>query len=106
MKKAMYLSITMLCLALTLLIGFHLGSHSVQAQAPEPITGYRVLSPSQSTLVDHFLMLSNGDVSRQSHDKTFGAIFNEPPTYVGNFWSGVPVPVSESTWGKIKGQFK
>ncbi len=104
MKRFMYLSVAMLCLALTLLIGFHIGTRSVQAQAPEPITGYVVSQP--STQVSHYVMLSNGDVYRQIHDQSVGAVFGTPtPRFLGNFWGGT-VPVSERTWGSTKDAYK
>ena len=41
-KRFMYISIGVLCLMVSALIGFHIGSQSAIAQAPEPITGYRI----------------------------------------------------------------
>jgi len=80
------------------------GPQPAQAQAPEVITGYRVVSG--SVLTDHFAMLSNGDVYRQSHNSTYGATFNTPPTKVGNFWTGQggAVPTEQKTWGGVKGK--
>jgi len=93
MKRFMYLSIGLMCMAITLLIGFHLGSHSVQAQAPEAINGYRVYQA--GTLINHFIMLSNGDVYRQTHEQGATTPFSGAPAFfVGNFWGGT-VPVSE-----------
>ena len=106
MKRFMYLSIGVLCLMLAVVAGYHLGSQSAQAQVPEPITAYRVVSG--SSLTDHFVMLSNGDVYRQVHDPIYGATFNSPPTKVGNFWTGQggAVPTSNESWGTIKDKSK
>jgi hypothetical protein len=105
MKKLMYLSISILCLSISALIGFHVGSQSVQAQAPELITGYGVIRHVGDNLVDHFVMLSNGDVWKQdSVDDDFGTP-TRSPVYMGNFWGGT-VPTGATSWGQIKGEYK
>lgn len=105
MKRFMYLSIGVLCLMLAATVGYHLGSQTAQAQAPETITGYRVVNG--PSLTDHFVMLSNGDVYRQSHGSVYGTTFNTIPTKVGNFWTGQggAVPTEQKTWGAVKGQY-
>jgi len=42
MKRFMYFSSSVLCLSIAVFLGFYIGSHSAQAQAPEPINGYRI----------------------------------------------------------------
>ena len=80
------------------------GPAPAQAQAPEPITGYRVVlkGPSQDDYV-HFVMLSNGDV----YGRFSSALtpFNHDLVFLGNYWGGPPVQTNQSTWGAIKGQY-
>lgn len=102
MKKLMYLSISMLCLAITMLIGFHIGSQSVKAQAPEAISGYRIYQDGGH--VRHFVLLSNGDIYRRQHPQ--GSESLAPLVYLGNFWEGGPVPTSPQSLGGVKEQYK
>jgi hypothetical protein len=108
MKRLLYLSISILCLSIAGLIGFNIGSQSAQAQAPEPINGYRVISVGMQTGVQHFVMLSNGDVYWNQGGEANPPVFHFAAQFVGNFWTGnsEPVPVSPETWGKIKSQYK
>jgi len=101
MRKFFYLSAGLMCLAITFAIAFHLGSRSVNAQAPEPITGYRV--GFASGLFHHYVMLSTGDVYLKQGVGQFGQ--TGAPVFVGNFWAGT-VPTSESTWGSVKDAYK
>jgi len=97
----MYLSIGLLCLSLSALIGFHVGHRTAQAQAPEPIAG--VMGSYQTSQMRYAVMLSNGDVYENTWHGAIGT-FQEPPTYRGNFWYSEPVPTEQSTWGGIKSQ--
>ena len=84
MKTVMYLSISILCLLLSALIGMHIGSQSAQAQAPEPISGYRVVLGGGSAWDSvHYVTLSNGDVYARIHNAGgFGNGFScEVPGY-------------------------
>lgn len=47
-KRFAHMSFGVLCLMVSALIGFHLGSQSAQVQAPEPITGYRTVATGPS----------------------------------------------------------
>ena len=105
MKRFMYFSVSVLCLAFAALIGFYIGSHQVEAQVQDPISGYCVLS--DGTYIYHFTMLSNGDTYIR-HSTIY---WNNPieflhpePKYYGNFWEGA-VSTDKSSWGDIKGQF-
>ena len=95
MKRFFYFSVSFLCLALAALIGFHIGSRSVEAQSAG-------LSIAGFTQDDHFyVILSNGDVYS---DNLPGS---GDPIYRGNFFGdNPPVNASESTWGDVKNQFK
>ena len=90
MKRLVYLSMTMLCLALAALIGFHLGGRPVEAQTPEPITDYRIAVAGGQIV--HYVMLSNGDVWAQRHamDANEFSPSDAKPTLVGNFWGKTP----------------
>lgn len=99
-KRFFFVSAGVLCLMASALIGFLIGGQAVKAQAPEPITGYRI---GTGGTLPHFVMLSNGDLYQRN---TSGMSFTNPaPTFVGNYW-GDTVPTAESTWGTIKDQYK
>jgi hypothetical protein len=107
-KRFMFVSIGVLCLMVSALIGFHLGGQSAQAQAYEPIAAYRTVAtgPSQND-VQHFVIWANGDVFRnRTYHGAGPVIFNDPANYVGNFYTGNSgVPVAPETWGNIKGKY-
>lgn len=105
MKKLMYLSIAILCLSISALIGFHIGSQAVQAQAPEPISGYRVVLDSGNG-DRYFVMLSNGDVYYRHGPYSDHSWDADPPEYFGNFWQGRGVPTNQTNWDQIKGEYK
>ena len=108
MKRFMQLSIGVLCLMLAVVAGYHLGSQTAQAQAPEMITGFGTTpSPIVSAGAYFHVMLSNGDIYRNSSNILGGdpnIIIRQAPTYVGNFWYDAPVPTNNSTWGGVKSQ--
>jgi hypothetical protein len=98
--KALYIIIGVLIGVI--IMQWQQGPQPAQAQAPEVINGYRVVT--YNTTGHHFVMLSNGDVYKQDrplHEDSFGGA---APKYMGNFWSGAPVPTSNSSWGEIKGR--
>jgi hypothetical protein len=77
------------------------GPQPVQAQAPEPINGWKVFGGDRDR---HFVvMLSNGDVYLRLAHETNGAWswFNDT-AYLGNFWTTIPIQTNQSTWGAIK----
>ena len=108
MKRLFYFSVSVLCLALASLIGFHIGSRTVEAQSADlPIEGYSVVqASSNSSFFHHYVIYSNGDVYRRTIDVTTDE-FTPEHLFVGNFFDGeAPVNASESTWGNVKNQFK
>ena len=100
MKRFMYLSIGVLCLMLAVVAGYHLGSQTAQAQAANDVTGSHWNGEHTWTV-----MLANGDLYKNSRHP-FLCIFEEPATYLGNFWNGAPVPTSSESWGSIKNKSK
>jgi hypothetical protein len=101
----MYFSISILCLSIAALIGFHIGSRSAVAQAPEPIAGYSMSVDGDLRI--HYVMLSNGDVYGNYNHGASHSMFPGPAQYRGNFWTGTaPVPTSPTTWGGVKGKYE
>lgn len=115
MKRVMYVSIAMLCISISALIGFHMGAGDAEAQGGT-VVGFA--SDASDGLATHYVILSNGDVYRQrafnqgalgssacdqaySYPQYCGA-----PDYIGNFWGGQPVPTSPSTMGGVKSKFR
>ncbi len=98
MKRFMMFSVSVLCLAVAVLIGFHVGSQRVEAQAPADISGYRVVSDTQYNW--HCVMLPNGDVYQRQYSK--GVHYWSEANYLGNYWDGT-VSTGQSTWGDVKG---
>ena len=101
MKRFLMFSVSVLCLAIAALIGFHIGSHQVEAQAP-PEVQYFVTPTGEHLTVNITAILPNGDVySRQIYHGNWYDVIQSP----GNFWEGA-VSTDKSSWGDIKGQFK
>jgi len=107
-KRFMFLSVGILCLSLSALIGFHIGGRTARAQAPGASLSYSNFGSAQ------FVMLDNGDVYWNFNDGplvpaggNFFASFTTPAGYLGNFWTGEtgPVPVSPESWGTIKNKY-
>ncbi|UCG51135.1 MAG: hypothetical protein JSW58_13175 [Candidatus Latescibacterota bacterium] len=75
MKKVLYLSISIMCLSVSALIGFHIGSTSVRAKTPgSRVVGFAFWSDQA------YVILENGDVYRNS------AVPRTPAVYIGNYW--------------------
>ena len=106
MKKFMYVSIAILCLSISVLIGFHVGNQTVHAQpSPFEILGYKAFNSYNGNTVRHFIMLNNGDLYVNDGDGSGG--FNyDSAFYIGNFWGTGSVPTMHSTMGKLKNEFK
>ena len=99
MKRFMMFSVSALCLAVAVLIGFHVGSQKAEAQTGMAIIGFS--TDLNSTL--QFAMLENGDV----YSRAFSAAAKEygpaPAVFAGNFFEGSGVVATDqSTWGDIK----
>ena len=103
-KKFALFSVGVLCLMLSAFIGFYIGSGSAKAQAPDAVAGYRVYQHCAGcNSSEHFVMLSNGDVYHRYTNTNM--TFDPRVDYLGNFWTGAPVPTSDQTWGGVKGQY-
>jgi hypothetical protein len=77
MKKLFYFSLSILCLSVSALIGFHIGSTSVRATTPSTeIAGYVIWNE------EAHVMLENGDMYRNN------VIPRGPAVPVGNYWGG------------------
>jgi hypothetical protein len=105
MKKLMYLSISILCLSISALIGFHLGTGSVQAQNTLAPGGYALGFNPNSTYWYHFVMTETGDMYIR-HSQGTGSMEGLEPAYLGNYWELPPVPTNQNNWGQIKGEYK
>jgi len=86
MKHLFYLSLAILCLSISALIGFHIGGTSARA------------TPSGQAIASHVIwndeahvILENGDMYRNS------VIPRGPAVYVGNFWGGERFAPEKST---------
>jgi|GEM_PF-6311833 len=95
MKRFMYLSITLMCLSVTLLIGVHIGSQSAQAQSGAMIVGFTYDNNS-----GYYVIIDNGDIFYK--DINVSSWGQSSYVYKGNFWGGLPVNVESTTWGAIK----
>ncbi len=100
MKRFMFLSIGVLCLAIAMLIGFYVGSQRVDAQTPAGTLFFVNNTPNSSY---YCAILPNGDIY-----VNVGAYGNpavsDGAMYCGNFWGG-QVSTDKSTWGKVKGNY-
>jgi hypothetical protein len=115
MKKFMQFSISVLCLTIAALVGFHIGSGKAQAQSGTIVS---FASGIEGGGV-HYVILSNGDVYRQrtfnqgatgssACDGAYGlATYCAPPDYIGNFWTGTsPVGLSPASLGTVKSNYR
>ncbi len=96
MKKLFYLTGSVCFLAVTLLIGFHLGQRTAEAQGSGEIVGFT------NAVGAVAVVTSGGDVYRAD----IGAGGLEHIGYSGNIFGGAPVNVESSTWGRIKHDHK
>ena len=116
----MYLSIGLLCLSLAALVGFHVGSQAVQAQA----CGTQIIDSSafvelidDGTWHSYSIVFSPYDYFTPSDDAVrvmsedwYGGGPNHPPSQNTQdaFFDNVvvteylPIPTKSSTWGMIK----
>ena len=86
-KRFALVSFGLLCLSLAALIGFHLGSHSASAVAPEATSDWRVTQFDEDKVYYHVLV-SNGDVFVRTLTLADGQLDDPPATFAGNFWDG------------------
>ena len=80
------------------------GPQPVQAQAPSTVTSL-LEWPATNT---HIVVLDNGDVFRNhlTYSPEDFWRYETPPEYLGNFFSGPPVPTTNESWGSIKAKSK
>jgi len=101
MKRIMYLSISVLCLVVTLIVNTEIA----EAQLPPDIIDYCVFEyETAPTTFDmyHFVMAANGDIYVRWHTTVQNG-FGNPIYLIGNFWECVPQPSSEVLyyWAEI-----
>ena len=99
MKRFMFLSIGVLCLAVATLIGFYIGSRSAVAQAPAEAQYFYAKDGNYNL---YRAILPNGDIYKNVDEG--GPLLYATPTYAGNFW-GNSVGTDKSSWGGVKGQY-
>jgi len=96
MKRFMFLSIGVLCLAIAVLIGFYVGSQRADAQTPAGTVFFVAGGAYQA-------ILPNGDIYYNYYNENAGGLW-PAARYRGNFWGGT-VSTDKSTWGTVKGQY-
>lgn len=97
MKRFMFLSIGVLCLAIAVLIGFYVGSQRADAQTPAGTVFFAEGSAYQA-------ILPNGDIYYNYYNINAGGLW-PAAAYRGNFWGGT-VSTDKSTWSGMKEQYK
>jgi hypothetical protein len=136
MKRFMYFSIAVLCLMVSALIGFHIGSESAQAQAPRaaitpssPSTGIIVGVDWAGYVLDQLgqvWYMHNGCWERRTEADPpvpvseiklwsyYTVVTNDDTVWAHHGgpweqcgpWPGGPVPTSPDTWGGVKGKYE
>lgn len=99
MKRFMFLSIGVLCLAIAALIGFYVGSQRAEAQTP---TGTLFFVNINAGWHYYYAILPNGDIYVNVGASGNPAVV-EGASFCGNFWGG-QVSTNKSTWSGVKGQ--
>ena len=102
-KRFAFISFGCLCLMLSAMVGYHLGSTSAVAQ-PAAGDQYRALQAVNNLVIHHYVLRANGDFYVRRTDINDLRLVGEL-IYLGNFWDG-PLPTSQSTWGDIKAKNK
>jgi hypothetical protein len=101
MKRFMYFSVGVLCLAIAVLIGFHMGARTAEAQSGSQMWQAFMFASGDNAL--HYVMLPDGTIYRQNDGESRQ---NLPPTLMGNFWGGGPIPTAPSTLGGVKAKYR
>ncbi len=105
MKRFMYLSVSLLCLALATLIGFHIGQGTAGAQSGSMITGMSAVGQLDGSSGVVFVMTASGECFMNRFNNTQGFGYIGSLTSLGNFWDSGPTSVTPSTWSEIKAKF-
>jgi hypothetical protein len=102
MKRVLMFSVSVLYLAVSVLIGFNVGSQRVEAQDASTAVFY-IYNPDLNAAANPRIVaiIPGGETYMQQVDDS--GHFNGPPNYVGNFWDGT-VSINQSTWGNVKKQ--
>jgi hypothetical protein len=104
MKRFMFLSIGVLCLAIAVLMGSYVGSQRAVAQSAPTVVGLAEDAGNR----DVWVVLSNGDIYRRVWAAYSSTDFyfpdNSPTDYVGNIW-GNTISTDKSTWSGVKGSY-
>lgn len=106
-RRFMFVSIGVFFLALSALIGFHIGSRTAVAQV-NPLLSFTAADDNT-----HYVIDAIGDVWVQEPAEIPGAscagnswlAYCEPARYIGNFFTGPPLATSPETWGGIKNKY-
>lgn len=86
MKRFFLFSVSVLCLAVAVLIGFYVGSQRVEAQE-SAIAGFGINFNAKHTSAYMTVIMSNGDTYRRRLSHT-GTNFHPSflPQLIGNYW--------------------
>ena len=87
MKRFFMFSVSVLCLAVAVLIGFYVGSQQVEAQE-SAIAGFDIHFNARGDYAYMTVIMSNGDTYRRRLSTT-GTNFNSSfplPQLIGNYW--------------------
>ena len=94
MKRFMYFSVSALCLAVAVLIGFQVDADNATAQVPADVQYFFPGSGSMPGAI--YALLPNGDIY---YSKLINDFYNlEPTIYIGNFWSGLSVDFTDAKY--------
>ena len=94
-KRFFYVCAGLLMLAMT----YHLGARSAGAQAGGQVVGVAGIYAANSVSVQYVVATSGGDVYRRYEG---GGTW----TYMGNALGAGPTPATETTWGKVKADYR
>ena len=95
MKRLMQISIMLMCLSITLMVGVHIGQKAANAQGGSVIGG--ATQPDSNSQIG--IYMENGDW--YLHDPTANP--GSQLTSMGNIFTGTAV--ESSTWGQIKTRY-
>ena len=81
-----------------LAFAYHLGATSAIAQQGGSFSGF-----TDDSYGGYSVITSSGDVFTRGWN---GVSFDTGVRYVGNFWSGGPVPTTQPSWGQLKARYR